>query len=86
MNTLKKIWSWLVWSSKDPQKISLTLKAGIPYLVIMMAWTGITPPDNNAIIYLIDSIVNAIVLLVQSVLAIVALYGSYRKVKTSMTK
>ena len=34
METLKKIFQWLVYSSANPNKIALTVKAGIAFLVL----------------------------------------------------
>lgn len=38
-NKLKQAWTWLVTSSEDPQKLSLTLKHGLPFLVSVLAYT-----------------------------------------------
>lgn len=35
MNILKKIWQWLIYSSANPEKLSLTLKAGVAFLVTL---------------------------------------------------
>ena len=35
MNTLKNVWNWVLFSSANPDKISLTLKALIPFLVFL---------------------------------------------------
>jgi hypothetical protein len=85
MNTLKKIWNWLVWSSKDSTKISLTLKTGIPYLILVLSWQGIAI-DGTAIQQLVDLLINAVILLVQFGLAVTAICGAYRKVKISINK
>lgn len=29
MTLLKRFWEWLVWSSHDPKKVALTVKAGL---------------------------------------------------------
>lgn len=39
MNTLKQFWNWCIKSSVDPEKLSLTLKHGLPFLVSVLAYT-----------------------------------------------
>lgn len=40
MNILKKVWYWLVYSSQNPEKISLSLKAGSGALLWFLMVTG----------------------------------------------
>lgn len=37
---VKKVWAWFVYSSADPAKIALTVRAGIPTAVFVAAWLG----------------------------------------------
>jgi hypothetical protein len=85
MKTLKKIWDWLVKSSADPTKVSLTLKAGIPWLVMLLSWNNLTV-DGNAVQVFLDSFVNAMVLIVQVVLGLTTMYAAGRKVVSSVKK
>lgn len=34
---MKKVWNWLVYSSADPTKISLTLKSVGPFVIAILA-------------------------------------------------
>jgi hypothetical protein len=77
---------WLVYSSKDPQKISLTIKGLLTaILTLVSVWAGIANIDipNESL----KKIIDAIVLSVQAVLFIVSMvataYGAHRKVTTS---
>lgn len=78
---MSKIWNWLVWSSANTDKISLTLKGFIPYLAILLAWKGIdqavvAPMVGSAV----DGLVGLIVNITQVVSGLVALLGLVRKI------
>ena len=80
MKYIKIAWDWLVYSSQDPNKWSLTLKAGVPYVLLLLSWKGLKV-EGDALNVFIDVFVNAVVLLVQCGLAIITAYGAYRKIK-----
>lgn len=87
MNILKSIFSWIVKSSADPNKFSLTLKAGIPFLVIFFGWVGVSETVLRPIAdSLIADGVNAVVLLAQIGTGIVALVGLVRKIGLGIAK
>lgn len=75
--------SWLVWSSKNPQKISMTLKGAAGFVVATAAFfqlPGITPESWNAVV---DSIVAVITGLGMAAYGAVAVIGFIRKVKNT---
>lgn len=43
LNFLKLAWNWMVRSSEDPSKVSRTLQAGIPTLILTLGWAHIAP-------------------------------------------
>jgi len=85
MNILKKLWDWTVKSSANPEKLSLTLKAGIPYLVLFVGWTkfGINEAE---VVEATDALVVLLVKVVEIVTAIIAGYGAVRKVYNTAAK
>lgn len=76
---LKTVWNWLVWSSENPDKVSLTLKAGIPALVFGFGFVGYQVQDQ-----LFDGLVNQIVSLLAGIATVVtslmAIFGIIRKI------
>ena len=73
MNKLQKVWNWLIKSSANPEKYSLTLKGGIPLLVL---W-GVG--DTETLTALTGAVGNFLVLLGQVVAAIFTVRGLLRK-------
>lgn len=79
-----KILDWLLASSADPQKVSLTLKGVligvIPTIIAFAGLTGVTIPDQEAL----TSIVNDGSMIVQILLGMVAsamtVWGLLRKI------
>lgn len=85
---MKKFLHWLVLSSQDPQKLSLTLKGIlVMYSPVIVFTLGVLklPLDQSALSQIID----AAVFVVQSVLVLVgasvALVGIVQKVVLSVT-
>lgn len=82
MNKIKelfmKVSGWLLWSSANSDKISLTLKAGIPFLVL---W-GIS--DTATLNELVGSIGHVIFLAAQTFSGLIALFGLMRKIVLSL--
>ena len=74
MNILKSIWNWVVYSSANPQKLSLTLKAIIPFLALF----GVAETDifDGAI----ESIVHFVSLTGAWITGAMATYGALRKI------
>lgn len=72
-NGIISLINWILWSSVNPEKISLTLKAGIPFLILF----NIGPVEKfNPII---DAIVNLLVLAGTAITAGMAMFGAGRK-------
>lgn len=80
MNILKSIIKWVVFSSKDPARISLTLKGIIPFLVLLNFGDSVSLGEA------VDSIVNLVVLSTTWVTGAVATYGALRKVYLSVVE
>lgn len=86
MNALKKIWDWVVWSSANPDKISLTLKGIIAGAIVVLSIFGITNPLSEEET---NSFILAFVQFLQTVVAIASsaavLIGFVRKVWLTIT-
>ncbi len=70
---LKKVWEWIVYSSANPEKLSLTLKAIVPFLVLF----GVK--DETVFGGAIDSVVHLISMTGVWITGAVATYGALRK-------
>ena len=71
---LKKAWLWLVVSSKNSNKWSLTMKSLIPLLVL---WSV---SDTETLTNLGGSVGNLVVLIGQVVSGVMTVYGFCRKI------
>lgn len=78
MEILKKIWFWFVYSSNNPEKIALTLKAGIPFLVILNLG------DAEVLGTAVDASINVLVGISTLIAGTVTAYGAIRKVVYSL--
>jgi hypothetical protein len=78
-------WNWLVWSSKDPNKLALTVKGAVPYILIMLTWKGIYV-EGDSLNQFVDMSINGIVALVQFVTAVMTVYGAGRKIHTTIKR
>ena len=85
MKIIQRFWEWLVWSSKDSAKWSLTIKGVVPYILILLTWKGLTV-DGNLIQQFIDQSVNALMAIVQLVSMLTAMCGLGRKIYLSLKK
>lgn len=74
---MTKIFNWILWSSKNSDKISLTLRAGIPFLILL----GVK--DTASINLAIGTLGQTIVALAQFFTGVVALFGLVRKIYNS---
>lgn len=88
MDILKKIWEWIVYSSADANKISLTVKAflygivpGILFFSNVMNWQL----DNAVLTEIIDTIASVIIYIGGSITGLVFLWGLVRKLLTTIT-
>ena len=68
MELLKK----LTHSSADPEKIALTIKAGVPFIIFLLPYFGVVNIGTNDLLHLIDSILAV-------VMGVIATYGLGRK-------
>ena len=82
---LKTIWDWLVKSSQDPAKFSLTIKAGIPFLVALLQIFG-KPVDTAVLGELGEQFANVVILGVAFISGVITLWGASRKVGTTLGK
>lgn len=53
---LKTILHKIIFSSVDPQKIALTIKSGIPFLVFILPIFGVVNIGEGELTHLVDSI------------------------------
>lgn len=74
---IKYIWGWVVKSSADPTQLSLTIKAGIPMLMLLGLGDYITIENANNIA---EQFANGSVIIVTIVTQAIALFGILRKI------
>ena len=72
METLKKAGKWLVTSSADPDKLALSVKAGLPFLILALSMGGLKLEEGDAL-----AAVHAFAV---TVTGLATLYGACRKV------
>lgn len=80
---LKSIWAWLVYSSADSRKLSLTVKGAltsiIPFVIVAGNLTNLQLQNED-----LENVVDGIVLVIEAGLGLVAaitfIYGAIRKV------
>ena len=73
---LRKIFQWIVYSSANPQLISLTIKGFVPFLLLF----GIDSTDAEA---LSSAVSQVILLLGQVVFGAIGIFGLVRKINNS---
>ena len=73
MEKFKQAFQWFVYSSANGSKIALTIKAGVPFLVLL----GVS--DSETLEQLVGSIGVFITLLVQTIAGAITVYGLLRK-------
>jgi len=74
MEKLKQAFQWFVYSSANGSKIALTLKAGIPFLVLL----GVS--DSATLEQLVGSIGIFLALIAQALAGAITMYGLVRKI------
>lgn len=74
---LKKIYNWFVYSSANPQNIALTLRAGIPLLVIL----GL---DSVWLEDIANNVVDLVVAIGALLTGVATIYGLSRKIVLSI--
>jgi hypothetical protein len=88
---LKKIFQWIVYSSANPTKVSLTLKgAGVTVIGFLVPVIGLTHiaiggDPSTVLNSILDSIASIVQVALTLVGAIVGLYGLVRKVWLTVT-
>lgn len=80
MKTIEKIGAWIILSSQDSTKFSLTVKSSIAYVVAVLAFAHL--PNYN-LPQVADMLVLVFEQTIQWISATIALYGLYRKFITS---
>lgn len=83
---LKKIWNWLVKSSVNAQRISLTVKGiliGIIPVVMTIAHLANIKVESADLTTLIDAMANLIIVLGSLVSIIAMIWGVIRKIFTT---
>lgn len=76
MQSLK---NWFIRSSKDPQKIALTVKAGVPFVITILTTLGLSF-TNIDVQDLTGTIGDFVFNLVQAISFIATAYGLGRKI------
>lgn len=76
----KTIFQWFVYSSKDPQKIALTLKGLVPFLVLL----GVA--DQHVLDAASDSLGEVLVAGAEVVTGAIAVWGLVRKFYITFVK
>lgn len=85
---MKKIWAWIILSSKDPQSASLTVKSiltgGVVYVVF---FTGLFHYSVTAsqLTQIIDEVGNVVGFVLMAISALATLVGFVRKLFTTAT-
>jgi hypothetical protein len=85
---MKKFIAWLIFSSKDPNKISLTIKAtGATVATYIVFFAGLFHLNigQSDLSSLIDALAQLAGLLLQAVTTVMAIVGFVRKIHTSIT-
>jgi hypothetical protein len=84
-NVIKTVWEWLVKSSADPNKISLTIKGALSTAIIVLGYFGITGQQLD-VTSIADNSAEVIVQIVAAVTTLTTLYGAARKIWLTLSK
>ena len=74
MDKLRNVANWIVFSSANRNKFSLSLKAGIPFLVLL----GVS--DTETLNQLVGSVGELVAVVAQSILGLITAWGVLRKI------
>jgi hypothetical protein len=77
-NIIKVVWNWLVRSSANPDKVSLTIKGALSTAVILLGYLGITGHQLD-ITSIADNSAEVLVQIVAAITTLTTLYGAIRK-------
>jgi hypothetical protein len=78
MKAIERFANWIVFSSKDSRKISLSVKAGLTGVITVLAILNFDTSSMPEIVDMTAKVVEQALLLVS---AVATLYGFIRKVK-----
>lgn len=70
--------NWLIKSSEDPTKLSLTCKAGIPFVITIAAYFGLNLEVND-----LEALIGSLVMLSTGA---TTTYGLIRKIRNTIKK
>ncbi len=84
-NILIAAWNWLVKSSKDPNKVSLTVKGAISTGIIALGYFGITGNEIDAVA-IGENTAEIMAQAAAAITAIITIYGAGRKIYLSLKK
>lgn len=88
LNVIVGIWKWLVYSSANAGKISLTIKSLllslIPVILMVTKMYNVSI-DNAALASFIDQVSAIIIVIGGAITAISACFGALRKIYTTVT-
>lgn len=85
---IKRIWLWLIYSSKDPSKISTMIKGGVAFLVTLLTfWATAThiPFSGDDVKALGDNLITVIQGIALVITTLVTLFGGIRKLWVTFT-
>ncbi len=78
---MKNILNWIVKSSADPTKTSLTLKMGIPFVIIVVGWFGYGSSELEPLLSeLINTIANVLAMIGLVISGAYSIFGFGRKI------
>ncbi len=80
MEVIKKIMAWIVWSSKDPEKLSLTVKGVLGTGVVLAGYLGVSSAELGPLVEGMTKFTSEIV---GTVTAAMAVWGAVRKLYTT---
>lgn len=81
---MNKIFNWFVYSSKDPQKLALTVRGlavgAVPTVILLLNYFGVAGIGESDLNGVVNAIENAIILGFGTVSAVMTVWGLVRKI------
>ncbi len=78
---MKTIFNFLITSSANSEKTSLTIKAGIPFILLTLGWFGIAETEISPLLSQgVDEVINIIAAIATIVSGGYTVYGIFRKI------
>jgi hypothetical protein len=87
MKFLQTVLLWLVFSSKDPEAIALTMKAGLPFVISLLtvaAGLGHVQLPSDLITQLFDAVLQVVQTIAILVTGIATIVGLVRKIISTL--